>query len=71
MLYNEKVTAIQLIDTLHFLIFLMRLLMTAFANSHLAVLRQCNAAIASMSKINENLLSQLSRMAVLFLCIDI
>ena len=28
-------------------------------NSHLTVLRQCNAAIASMSKINENLLSQL------------
>ena len=56
---TKKETTSCFIDTLHFRILPAHLWMTAFANSHHPVLRQCNAAIASMSKINENLLSQL------------
>ena len=44
--------------------------MTAFANSHLKVLRQCNAAIISAVRIYGNLLSQYVRRLFLFLCIE-
>ena len=40
--------------------------MTAFANSHLKVLRQCNAVIISAVRICENLLSQICQEAVSF-----
>ena len=54
-----------------FLDFSAHLLITAFANSHLKVLRQCNAAIISAVRIYGNLLSQNVRRLFLFLCIGI
>ena len=45
------------------------LLITAFANSHLKVLRQCNAAIMSAVRICGNLLGQICQETVLFFAI--
>ena len=70
MLYNEKETTFCFIDTLHFRILPAHLWMTAFANSHHPVLRQCNAAIISAVRICGNLLCQFIRMLFLFLCIE-
>ena len=44
--------------------------MTAFANSHLTVLKQSTAAIISTVRIYGNLLSQIIRMLFLFLYIE-
>ena len=49
-----------------FLDFSAHLLITAFANSHLKVLRQCNAVIISAVRIYGNLLCQFIRMLFLF-----
>ena len=49
-----------------FLDFSAHLLITAFANSHLKVLRQCNAVIISAVRICGNLLCQFIRMLFLF-----
>ena len=66
---TKKETTSCFIDTLHFRILPAHLWMTAFANSHHPVLRQCNAAIISAVRICGNLLCQFTRMLFLFLCI--
>ena len=68
---TKKRTTSCFIDTLHFRILPAHLWMTAFANSHRPVLRQCNAVIISAVRIYGNLLSQNVRRLFLFLCIGI
>lgn len=63
---TKKRTTSCFIDTLHFRILPAHLWMTAFANSHRPVLRQCNAAIISAVRIYGNLLGQFTRMLFLF-----
>ena len=63
---TKKETTSCFIDTLHFRILPAHLWMTAFANSHHPVLRQCNAAIISAVRICGNLLGQFTRMLFLF-----
>lgn len=63
---TKKRTTSCFIDTLHFRILPAHLWMTAFANSHHPVLRQCNAAIISAVRICGNLLCQFIRMLFLF-----
>ena len=63
---TKKRTTSCFIDTLHFRILPAHLWMTAFANSHHPVLRQCNAAIISAVRIYGNLLCQFIRMLFLF-----
>ena len=63
---TKKRTTSCFIDTLHFRILPAHLWMTAFANSHHPVLRQCNAAIISAVRIYGNLLGQFTRMLFLF-----
>ena len=67
---TKKRTTSCFIDTLHFRILPAHLWMTAFANSHLSVLNQCNAVIISAVRIYGNLPGQFSRMLFLFLCIE-
>ena len=63
---TKKETTSCFIATLHFRILPAHLWMTAFANSHLKVLRQCNAAIISAVRICGNLLGQICQEAVSF-----
>ena len=63
---TKKRTVSWLFDTRHFRILPAHLSMTAFANSHLKVLRQCNAVIISAVRICGNLLSQICQEAVSF-----
>ena len=63
---TKKRTTSCFIDTLHFRILPTHLWMTAFANSHPRVLKQCNAAIISAVRIYGNLLGQFTRMLFLF-----
>ena len=65
-IHRLKRTTSCFIDTLHFRILPAHLWMTAFANSHHPVLRQCNAAIISAVRICGNLLCQFIRMLFLF-----
>ena len=63
---TKKRTVSWLFDTRHFRILPAHLSMTAFANSHLKVLKQCNAVIISAVRICGNLLSQICQEAVSF-----
>ena len=63
---TKKRTTSCFIDTLHFRILPAHLWITAFANSHHLVLRQCNAVIISAVRICGNLLSQICQEAVSF-----
>ena len=63
---TKKETTSCFIATLHFRILPAHLWMTAFANSHLKVLRQCNAAIISAVRICGNLLGQICQETVSF-----
>ena len=67
---TKKETTSCFIATLHFRILPAHLWMTAFANSHHPVLRQCNAVIISAVRICGNLLCQFTRMLFLFFCVQ-